>query len=121
MTEKMLRSMGSGTKKAKEQTQDRAHQDTSHGSSEEQTSDASSENEFRAKRSRGRLTEEEYEFIARDIMSKPPCSGYLKYHLPLRYAARTEEVRWVWNCPDTGKLVYKELIGGGRNSDLEYD
>ena len=32
--------------------------------------------QFRAKRSRGRLTEEEYEFIARDIMAKPPMTGY---------------------------------------------
>ena len=47
--------------------------------------------------------------------------GYLKYHLPLRYAARTEEVRWVWPDPVSGELVYKELIGGGKNSDLEYD
>ena len=57
--------------------------------------------QWRAKRSRGALTEEEYEFIARDIMSKPPLSGYLKYHLPLRYAARTEEV----------KNFHKEPIG----------
>lgn len=93
---------------------------TAHGTASEDQGE-SSENEWRAKRSRGALTEEEYEFIARDIMSKPPLSGYLKYHLPLRYAARTEEVRWVWKDPKTGRNVYKELIGGGRNSDLEYD
>lgn len=101
--------------------------------------------EFRAKRSRGgsgrgsgenqptdrasrermdprqvRLTEEEYELIARDIMSKPPFSGYLKYHLPLKYAARTEEVKWEWIEEGTGMLVHRELIGGGKNSDLDY-
>lgn len=84
-------------------------------------SEESSENDQGAKRSRVRLTEEEYEFIARDIMSKPPVSGYLKYQLPLKYAARCEEVRWQWIDPQTGKRVYKELIGGGKNSDLEYD
>lgn len=67
-----------------------------------------------------RLADEEYEFIAADIMAKPPMSGYLKYHLPLKFAARAEEVRWVW-ADSSGRLVYKELIGGGRNSDLEYD
>lgn len=86
---------------------------------------SSSENDqFRAKRSRlekHRLSEDEYIMIAQDIMTKPPFSGYLKYHLPLRYAARCEEVRWQWNDGITGKLVYKDLIGGGRNSDLEYD
>jgi len=73
------------------------------------------------RRAKTKLTEEEYEFIAKDIMSKPPNSGYLKYHLPLRFAARCEEVRWVWTDENTGRLAYKELIGGGRNSDLEYD
>ncbi|CAD7940214.1 unnamed protein product [Amoebophrya sp. A25] len=91
------------------------------GSSEDPSSGSTSDNEFRAKRSRGRLTEEEYEFIARDIMAKPPMTGYLKYHLPLRYAARTEEVRWIWVDQHTGQLVQQDLIGGGRNSDLEYD
>lgn len=67
-----------------------------------------------------RLTEEEYELIARDIMSKPPFSGYLKYHLPLKYAARTEEVKWEWIEEGTGMLVHRELIGGGKNSDLDY-
>lgn len=78
--------------------------------------------EFRAKRSRAdlRLTEEEYIMVAKDIMGKPPFSGYLKYHLPLRYAARCEEVRWQWQ-DSQGKMYFKELIGGGRNSDLEYD
>ena len=67
-----------------------------------------------------RLNEEEYEFIARDIMSKPPFAGYLKYHLPVRYAARCEEVRWEW-IDSNGRLCRQELIGGGKNSDLEYD
>jgi len=83
-----------------------------------------SENEYRPKRQREesmRLTEEEYIMVAKDIMSKPPFSGYLKYHLPLRYAARCEEVRWQWQDQGTKKMVYKDLIGGGRNSDLEYD
>jgi len=82
-----------------------------------------SENEYRPKRSRNelRLSEEEYVMVAKDIMGKPPFSGYLKYHLPLRYAARCEEVRWQWEDQQTGKLFFKELIGGGRNSDLEYD
>jgi hypothetical protein len=83
-----------------------------------------SENEYRPKRSRKaelRLTEEEYIMVAKDIMGKPPFSGYLKYHLPLRYAARCEEVRWQWQDSSTGKMYYKDLIGGGRNSDLEYD
>jgi len=99
---------------------DKSEQQTSHETSSEDHSSDSSD-EYRTKRNRGRLTDEEYEFIAQDIMSKPPMSGYLKFHLPLRYAARTEEVRWVWTCPQTGRLVYKELIGGGKNSDLEYD
>jgi hypothetical protein len=81
--------------------------------------DADRERDFQAKRSRRRLTEEEYVMVARDIMQKPPNSGYLKYHLPLRYAARCDEVRWVWK--ENGRYVYKELIGGGKNSDLEYD
>lgn len=83
-----------------------------------------SENEYRPKRQREeamRLTEEEYIMVAKDIMSKPPFSGYLKYHLPLRYAARCEEVRWQWQDQGSKKMVYKDLIGGGRNSDLEYD
>lgn len=67
-----------------------------------------------------RLNEDEYEFIARDIMSKPPFAGYLKYHLPVRYAARCEEVRWEW-VDSAGRLCRQELIGGGKNSDLEYD
>lgn len=66
------------------------------------------------------LTEEEYDFIARDIMAKPPFAGYLKYHLPVRYAARCEEVRWEW-YDSNGRLCRQELIGGGKNSDLEYD
>jgi hypothetical protein len=85
--------------------------------------------EFRAKRgkhgdqrkSAPRLSEEEYELIARDIMAKPPFSGYLKYHLPLKYAARCDEVRWQWVDEFTGRLVHRELIGGGKNSDLEFD
>lgn len=122
LLDKMLRSFPGSGQKAPEQQQHKPEEQTSHGNtSEDQTSEGSSENEFRAKRSRARLTEEEYEFIARDIMSKPPLSGYLKYHLPLKYAARTEEVRWVWNDPNTGRLTHKELIGGGKNSDLEYD
>lgn len=82
-----------------------------------------SEHEYKPKRSRSdlRLTEEEYVMVAKDIMGKPPFSGYLKYHLPLRYAARCEEVRWQWQDQQTGKMYHKELIGGGRNSDLEYD
>jgi hypothetical protein len=83
-----------------------------------------SENEYRPKRQKEettRLTEEEYIMVAKDIMSKPPFSGYLKYHLPLKYAARCEEVRWTWQDQNSGKPVYKDLIGGGRNSDLEYD
>lgn len=103
-----------------------------HGSAETATHDegstsgadsSQSENEYKPKRSRSelRLTEEEYVMVAKDIMGKPPFSGYLKYHLPLRYAARCEEVRWQWKDQQTGKLYYKELIGGGRNSDLEYD
>jgi len=90
-------------------------------------SGAQSENEYQAKRSRKgekdniKLTDDEYVMVAKDIMAKPPFSGYLKYHLPLRYAARCEEVRWTWNDQQTGKTVFKELIGGGRNSDLEYD
>jgi len=89
------------------------------------TSESSSENDqFRPKRSRvhqDKLTEDEYVMVAKDIMGKPPFSGYLKYHLPLKYAARCEEVRWTWQDEVTGKTVYKELIGGGRNSDLEYN
>ena len=88
------------------------------------SSESGSDGEYRPKRSRQhdsmKLTEEEYIMVAKDIMSKPPFSGYLKYHLPLKYAARCEEVRWTW-CDGSGKQVYKELIGGGRNSDLEYD
>lgn len=91
------------------------------GSSSEQSS-GSENGSFRPKRSRPelRLTEEEYVMVAKDIMGKPPFSGYLKYHLPLKYAARCEEVRWQWQ-DSQGKMYYKELIGGGRNSDLEYD
>ena len=89
--------------------------------SSESDDSSDSSQEFRAKKSRGPLSPEEYEFIAQDIMSKPPMSGYLKFHLPLKYAARTEEVRWVWTDPVTKQFVYKELIGGGKNSDLEYD
>lgn len=90
------------------------------GSSSGESSEA--EAEFRPKRSRSdlRLTEDEYVMVAKDIMGKPPFSGYLKYHLPLKYAARCEEVRWQWQ-DSQGKMYYKELIGGGRNSDLEYD
>lgn len=119
----MLRALQGSQKSPPQVRPQPEQQETSRGnSSEEQTSDNnSSENENKAKRSRGSLTEEEYEFIARDIMAKPPMSGYLKYHLPLRYAARAEEVRWVWTDTDTGRLTYKELIGGGKNSDLEYD
>lgn len=100
-------------------TQDEGCQSTSE-------SNSGSEHEYRPKRSRQqedtmRLTEEEYVMVAKDIMSKPPFSGYLKYHLPLRYAARCEEVRWQWMDQQSGKMVYKDLIGGGRNSDLEYD
>ena len=67
-----------------------------------------------------RLNEEEYEFIARDIMAKPPFAGYLKYHLPLKYASRCEEVRWEW-IDSMGRVCRQDLIGGGKNSDLEYD
>lgn len=45
---------------------------------------------------------------------------YLKYNLPLKYAARTDEVRWEWRDGKTGRLCHKELIGGGKNSDLDY-
>lgn len=67
-----------------------------------------------------RLTEEEYEMIARDIMAKPPFSGSLKYRLPLKYAARTDEVKWQWVDEVSGRMVYRELIGGGKNSDLDF-
>jgi len=67
------------------------------------------------------LTEEEYVLVAQDLMAKAPFSGFLRFHLPLRFAARCEEVRWEWKDPVSGRLVRKELIGGGRNSDLEYD
>lgn len=85
-------------------------------------------NEFRSKRSRcdsqrrsrRELTGQEYELIARDIMGKPPFSGSLKYHLPLAYASRCEEVRWEWVDPLTGRMCHKELIGGGKNSDLDF-
>ena len=33
-----------------------------------------------------------YEFIANDIVKKPAPTNYLKWRLPLRYAARTDEV-----------------------------
>lgn len=48
-----------------------------------------------------------------------PPTNYLKYRLPLRYAARTDEVRWEWKDSRTGRLIHRELIGGGRNSDLD--
>ncbi|CAD7936241.1 unnamed protein product [Amoebophrya sp. A120] len=125
----MLRSITSQAKKATTQVKKESEKapaessttSANNKSSEDPSSGSTSDNEFRAKRSRGRLTEEEYEFIARDIMAKPPMTGYLKYHLPLRYAARTEEVRWIWVDQHTGHLVHQDLIGGGRNSDLEYD
>lgn len=53
-------------------------------------------------------------------MAKPPFSGSLKYRLPLKYAARTEEVKWQWIDEVSGRMVYRELIGGGKNSDLEF-
>eukprot|EP00391_Amoebophrya_sp_Ameob2_P012878 CAMPEP_0178998200 /NCGR_PEP_ID=MMETSP0795-20121207/9391_1 /TAXON_ID=88552 /ORGANISM="Amoebophrya sp., Strain Ameob2" /LENGTH=119 /DNA_ID=CAMNT_0020690873 /DNA_START=548 /DNA_END=907 /DNA_ORIENTATION=+ len=119
----MLRSITSQAKKAtqKKEAEQKPPSSVDQKTSEDPSSGSTSDNDFRAKRSRGRLTEEEYEFIARDIMAKPPMTGYLKYHLPLRYAARTEEVRWVWVDQHTGHLVHQDLIGGGRNSDLEYD
>lgn len=113
------------TRRSQHSQQDAAEETQTHDDenavSSSGSEDSSENDQGGAKRSRVRLTEEEYEFIARDIMSKPPVSGYLKYQLPLKYAARCEEVRWQWIDPQTGKKVFKELIGGGKNSDLEYD
>lgn len=64
------------------------------------------------------LTDAQYELVAKDIMARPPPTGYLKHNLPLRFAARCEEVRWIWN-DNRGRLVQQTLIGGGRNSDLD--
>jgi hypothetical protein len=44
----------------------------------------------------------------------------LKYRLPLKYWWRTDEVKWQWIDEVSGRMVFRELIGGGKNSDLEF-
>ena len=54
-----------------------------------------------------------YQVIASDIMSRVPPTPYLKYRLPLRYAARTPEVRWQDDPQGRARPYRPELIGGG--------
>lgn len=81
--------------------------------------DMEDDSEFIAKRTK-MMSESDYERLARKMMEAAPYAmERQKIGCPLRYAARCEEVRWEWQDERSGRLARKELIGGGKNSDLD--
>lgn len=48
-----------------------------------------------------------------------PPTPKLRERLPLRFAMRDEEVAWQREVGRFRRLTYKELIGGGRNTEEE--
>ena len=87
--------------------------------SEDDEASGHADSDFLAKRAKG-MTEADYEKLGRKMMDAAPYQlERSKIGVPLRYAARCEDVRWEWVDPKSGRLARKELIGGGKNSDLD--